>query len=103
MTPHPATSRNLPLSRSEALELLDHDGYVTVALSVDADTFASGVGVDHSRARRDQYDTFHALAFGDLGASQDSTVELVGVSGTGLLVRYTTNLSPFLEPDEQDA
>lgn len=90
----------LPFDQEAARTTMDENGSITVVVEVDQDEFmnnrAYGASGGYSEA-----DTAHSAAF-DFGLPEDCEAEVIGVSGSNFIVRYTTRIINQLDDPEKD-
>lgn len=78
-----------PLSEDEVRPLLDKQGFVTVRLELDLDTFMAAL------AGGDEYDLAHERTV-DFGVTNDSSLTPVSIDKNTITVEYATNIAAIL-------
>jgi hypothetical protein len=85
-----------PLTSDQAEDLMDRDGNVTVTLLLDQEKYFNHVITSAQGAPLTPEDYAHEVAFG-FGRPRECVTRILGTSGSGFIVSYSTHIREFLD------
>lgn len=86
----------IPLKSEQAEALMDRDGNITVTLLLDQEKYFDHVIASASSGAITPETYAHDVAFG-FGTPRECATRILGVSGTGFIVSYTTHIREYLD------
>lgn len=94
--PRPTGTRHESrLNATDAKYLANQDGDITLVVRVDQTNYlCAHATIMGAPGTDDHFDLLHETAFSE-GLTYGSAAEIIGVSGSDFLVRYTTNIEGF--------
>jgi hypothetical protein len=85
-----------PLNSQQAEDLMDREGNITVTLLLDQDKYFKHLVTSAQGEPLTPEDYAHAVAFG-FGRPRECVTRILGTSGSGFIVSYSTHIREFLE------
>jgi len=85
----------MPMTVDDASELMDDNGYLTVVLAIDKDSYLEHHAYSSTEGADTHEDLVHSAVF-DFGLPHDSTTEILAVQGDDFIVSYTTYVAEHL-------